>query len=412
MKDVLIFNDSCNKIMGDTLDICERIGNNLSELGKWRIWQNIILGQFLSLILCALNTLSHYINSTSTATSVLPTGQSFPHYMFLCAIYTSWLAFRRGDKGLISIIKARGWRYLLLCLIDVQANTLLSTAHQYTTLASVQLLGCVAIPVALALTCLLLGVRYRMVHIIAVSVSLMGVGCLVWANIEDSKTEGKNQLVGDMLCLAGAVLFAIVTVLQELSVKHTDIVEYLGLLGLFGSIVSGVQMLILEKQTLITSTWRNSSALLSSFSACQFMFCTFSSVFLMNMGTTALHLSLLSGNFYTLIVGIVFFNYKFHALYFLSYTLAMTGVYIYAIKQTPVAGRNIPSSGEMNNSSRSECQLPEHMITDSPEHTHNEILSAFGTLNSNDTFPLSHSTNTTFTSFYGSHDVINQTTST
>nr|CAI5842050.1 unnamed protein product [Callosobruchus analis] len=164
--------------------------------------------------------------------------------MFLCAIYTSWLAFRRGDKGLISIIKVRGWRYLLLCLIDVQANTLLSTAHQYTTLTSVQLLGCVAIPVALALSCLVLGVRYRMVHIIAVSVCLMGVGCLVWANIEDTRLDvlGKIQLVGDMLSLGSAILFAIVTVLQELSVKSTDIVEYLGLLGLFGSIVSGIQM--------------------------------------------------------------------------------------------------------------------------------------------------------------------------
>lgn len=58
--------------------------------------------------------------------------------MFLCAIYTSWLAFRRGEKGLISIIKARGWRYLLLCIIDVEANTLMSTAHQFTTLTSIQ----------------------------------------------------------------------------------------------------------------------------------------------------------------------------------------------------------------------------------------------------------------------------------
>lgn len=47
-----------------------------------------------------------------------------------------------------------------------------------------------AIPVALALSCLVLGVRYRMVHIIAVSVCLMGVGCLVWANIEDTKIDG------------------------------------------------------------------------------------------------------------------------------------------------------------------------------------------------------------------------------
>lgn len=130
-----------------------------------------------------------------------------------------------------------------------------------------------------------------------------------------------------MLCLGGAVLFAIVTVLQELSIKHTDAVEYLGLLGLFGSIVSGVQMyvllqnhvlvrnicfcrLVLEKQTLIASSWRSSSALLSSFSACQFMFCTLSSIFLLNMGTTALHLSLLSGNFYTLIAGIMFFEFR------------------------------------------------------------------------------------------------------
>lgn len=60
-----------------------------------------------------------------------------------------------------------------------------------------------------------------------------------------------------------------------------------------------------------------------------------------------------------------------------------------------------------------ECQLREHIIiNESPERTP-EILSAFGTLNSNDTFPLSHSTNTTFTSFYGSHDVLNtQTTRT
>lgn len=55
-------------------------------------------------------------------------------------------------------------------------------------------------------------------------------------------SSGKNQLMGDMLCLGGAVLLTVVTVLQELSVKTTDVVEYLGLLGLFGSIVSGGQM--------------------------------------------------------------------------------------------------------------------------------------------------------------------------
>lgn len=49
-----------------------------------------------------------------------------------------------------------------------------------------QLLDCVAIPVALVLSFLVLGVRYRMVHIVGVSVCLMGVGCLVWAGINDN----------------------------------------------------------------------------------------------------------------------------------------------------------------------------------------------------------------------------------
>lgn len=105
-----------------------------------RVWQNIILGQILSLILCTSNILSHCI--TTGSSQVAPTSQSFPHYMFLCAIYTSWLAFRRGDKGLITIIKVRGWRHLLLCIIDVQANTLMSTAHQFTNIRSVQVGGC------------------------------------------------------------------------------------------------------------------------------------------------------------------------------------------------------------------------------------------------------------------------------
>ncbi|ENN79376.1 hypothetical protein YQE_04174, partial [Dendroctonus ponderosae] len=72
--------------------------------------------------------------------------------------------------------------------------------------------------------------------------------------------------------------------------------------------------------------------------------------------------------------------------------------------------RNDAAAQHLNNR-HSECQLQDHIIVDSPERM-NEILSAFGTINSNDTFPLSHSTNTTFTSFYGSHDVLShQTTS-
>jgi solute carrier family 35 protein F1/2 len=60
---------------------------------------------------------------------------------------------------------------------------------------------------------------------------------------------GKNQLLGDMLCLGGAVLFAVVSVAQELVVKTLDWVEYLGIMGLLGSVLSIMQTYVPEGRT-------------------------------------------------------------------------------------------------------------------------------------------------------------------
>lgn len=50
-----------------------------------------------------------------------------------------------------------------------------------------------SVTAALALSCLLLKVRYKIVHIVGVTICLMGVGCLVWADIDDGRslTGGK-----------------------------------------------------------------------------------------------------------------------------------------------------------------------------------------------------------------------------
>lgn len=100
------------------------------------VWRAIILGQILSLCVCLLGYLSHYLANTSQLQ--IPTGQNYIHYVLLCAVFTTSMAFRHGERGLISVLKKRGYRYILIGLIDVQANTLLATSHQYTTLTSIQ----------------------------------------------------------------------------------------------------------------------------------------------------------------------------------------------------------------------------------------------------------------------------------
>ncbi|CAG2053529.1 unnamed protein product, partial [Timema podura] len=206
------------------------------------VWRAIILGQVMSVLLCIMATCSHYLNNKYLV--VLPTGQNFLHYALLCIIYTTWLACRNGERGLVSVLRLRGWRYMLVALVDVEANYLLGMAYKFTTLTSIQLLDCVSIPTVLALSCILLKVRYKIVHIVGISLCLMGVGCLVWADIEDGKpiSGGKNRLLGDMLCLGGSAMFAALMVAEEFVVKTLDWVEYLGMLGLFGSLFCGLQL--------------------------------------------------------------------------------------------------------------------------------------------------------------------------
>lgn len=64
--------------------------------------------------------------------------QNLPHYVMMCLVYTTWMSCRGVGNGLISVIKARGWRYLLLALIDVEACTLVTSSHQFTSLAGIQ----------------------------------------------------------------------------------------------------------------------------------------------------------------------------------------------------------------------------------------------------------------------------------
>lgn len=101
-----------------------------------KLWRTIILGQVLSLLLCISQYISHHL-TTSLHLST-PTSQNYLRYLMICSVYTTTLAFRKGDKGLISVIKTRGYRYVLIGLLDLEASTLLAFSHQFSSLINIQ----------------------------------------------------------------------------------------------------------------------------------------------------------------------------------------------------------------------------------------------------------------------------------
>ncbi|CAG9529757.1 unnamed protein product [Cercopithifilaria johnstoni] len=299
-----------------------------------RTFRNIVYGQILSLCLCGTGVSSQLLSNRGVNT---PTAQSFLNYFLLSFIYGTMLVFRKGENAFLPVLRKRGWRYLLLAVIDVEANYIIVYAYQFTNLTSIQLLDCSTIPMVLLLSWLFLSTRYLLTHIIGVGICLVGIAVLIWADALEGKdvSGSSNRVLGDVLCLTGSVLYSVGNVGEEFLVKQNSRVEYLGMVGLFGSIISGIQLAALEHRDLASISWSGTIVLYYLlFAICMFLFYSLVSVVIQKASALMFNLSILTSDFYTLVFGLFLFKYEFHPLYFVSFTLVLIGSLIYSIRKT------------------------------------------------------------------------------
>ncbi|EYB97623.1 hypothetical protein Y032_0139g2128 [Ancylostoma ceylanicum] len=307
-----------------------------------RTFRSIALGQVLSLCLCGTGISSQLLSNRGVNA---PAAQSFTNYFLLCFVYCTALSCKAGEQGLLGVLRRRGLQYFLLALIDVEANYMIVYAYQFTNLTSVQLLDCSTIPMVLLLSWLFLSVRYLISHIIGVCICLIGIACLIWADILDEKGSigGNHRVVGDLLCLGGAMLYAVANVSEEFLVKQHSRMEYLGMVGLFGSLISGVQLAVLEHKNLAQLDW--SAATIGCFilfAVSMFIFYSLVTVVLQKTSALMFNLSTLTADFYSLLFGLFLFKDTFHYLYFVSFLVVVTGSVIYSIRETQRRDPNEP----------------------------------------------------------------------
>ncbi|NXD22038.1 S35F2 protein, partial [Spelaeornis formosus] len=299
------------------------------------VWKTIILGQVLSLFICGTAVSSDYLAEKYQVNT--PMLQSFINYCLLLLVYTTMLAFRTGIDSLWQIMKQRWWKYIFLGLADVEANYVIVKAYQYTTLTSVQLLDCFGIPLLMALSWFILRARYRLIHFIAVGICLLGVGTMVGADILAGRQEGKGSdvVIGDLLVLLAASLYAISNVCEEYIVKNLSRVEFLGMLGLFGTIISGLQLAIVEHKEIMRIQWNWKIALLfTSFALCMFGLYSFMPIVIRVTSATSVNLAILTSDLYSLFFGLFLFSYKFSGLYIVAFVVIMVGFTLYCSTPT------------------------------------------------------------------------------
>ncbi|MBN3309546.1 S35F2 protein, partial [Amia calva] len=331
-----------------------------------QLLKTIALGQGLSVLICGTAVSSQYL--TDVFKVYTPMLQSFIHYALLLLTYTSMLAFRKGNENLLQILKAKWWKYMLLGIIDVEANYMVVKAYQFTTITSIQLLDCFIIPVLMGLSWFFLKTRFRIVHYVAVFVCLLGVGAMVGADVLAGRDLGSTQdiLLGDCLVLIGAFLYAVSNVCQEYTVKNLSRVEFLGMVGLFGTLFSGIQLAILERTAIkdIKWTWQI-GVLFSAYVLFLFTLYSFMSIIVKMTSATAVNLSLLTADLFSFFCGLFLFHYKFSGLYIVALVVIIIGFVMYNMVPTStlvsvseVAGTGIDNpSSETEEESRQETAI-------------------------------------------------------
>ncbi|KAM7367498.1 hypothetical protein PAMP_013790 [Pampus punctatissimus] len=150
--------------------------------------------------------------------------------------------------------------------------------------------------------------------------------------------QEEQKLFGDLLVLGGATLYGISNVCEEFIVKNLSRVEFLGMMGLFGSFFSGIQLAIMEHKELLKVPWDWQIGLLYiGFSAFMFGLYSLMPVVMKRTSATSVNLSLLTADLYILFCGLFLFHYKFSGLYLLSFFIIILGLSLYSSSSTYVA---------------------------------------------------------------------------
>jgi solute carrier family 35 protein F1/2 len=294
--------------------------------------RTIVEGQILSLLLAGTGIFSQGLANKKVDT---PSFQSFLNYVLLSCLLLR-RCYRRGGK---LDLKMAWWKYFLLAVLDVEGNYLLVRAYaEGVSITSATLLDCFTIPNVMILSRICFKTRFLANHLIGVVMCVLGLSVLV-AIDATSKSADSSSIIGDVLVIAATFLYAASNVAQEYVVKNFDIEEYLGMLGLFGAIISGCQCLVLERDQLhklftgdiegSLDETGNVVAMFAGFALCLASFYLISANFMRTADATLFNLSLLSSDVFGLLAGVFLFGERLSPYYFGAFVLTIGGAVVY-----------------------------------------------------------------------------------
>lgn len=289
----------------------------------------MLKSQILALCITSTNTFSTLLVLHGTS---IPTFQTLFNYIALIIIYATYTVYKYGFVKWFRLLVDDGWKYAILSFLDVEGNYFTVLAYRYTNLLSAQLVNFWAIVCVVIISVTFLHVRYKWAQLSGIFICCSGMGILL---ISDHITgtnggETSSKMKGDLFGLVGATFYGLSNVFEEWFVSKRPIYEVLGMLGLFGVIINGVTAAIFDRQSFMIAVWNLEIAgYIAGFTISLTSFYSLAPLILRMASAVFFDISLLTGNFWGVIIGLNLFGYTIHYLYPIAFILIIIGLVVY-----------------------------------------------------------------------------------
>ncbi|EEY16114.1 solute carrier family 35 member F1 [Verticillium alfalfae VaMs.102] len=316
-----------------------------SYLTTTDFWIVLVAGQVLALCITATNTFSGLLGAAGTN---IPAFQNIFNYILLLLIWWPICIWHMGIKAWFRIVWRDGWKYFILSFIDVQGNYFTVLAYGYTNILSAQLINFWAIVVVVLLSFFFLKVRYRPFQIVGILVACGGMGLLIASDyIKGGSGDAANKLKGDLFALLGATCYGLTNTFEEFLVSKRPVYEVLSFMALFGSCILAVQATIFDRRSIQEAEFNGQIAsYIVGFTLCLSFFYSIVPVVLRLASAAFYNISLLTANFWGVIIGIHVFGLAIHFLYPIAFVLIIAGLVTYFLAGSMLGDSKKPWLGD------------------------------------------------------------------
>ncbi|KAG7390749.1 hypothetical protein PHYPSEUDO_006868 [Phytophthora pseudosyringae] len=289
-------------------------------------------GQAIMLLNVASGVLSKYLTLENAS---LPTLQSTCLYVLLAVVYLLVRFVRKTP-----LVGVSWWFYVVLAVVDVEGNYFAVKAYNYANYATLSLILNMTVPFVTLFCYLFLKTRYSTRHYLGAVIALGG-SVVIFVSDYTSSANGTSsrEVRGDLYALIAAAFYATSNVMIQAVVKARDVdsnVEVLGFLGFWASIVSIIQVLVLERSPIEAVDFTGRVyGYMAGYVCVLFVFYTITSVFLRWAESLMFNLSLLTGPIFTVAVSYLIFDEAVNKWYWLALALVYIGLICYSTAPAP-----------------------------------------------------------------------------